>query len=133
MAKEGVVEADGVGDPEAVCRIERDAFVTVLNTSQAPANLVSVTLNKLSISGGVLESDETVELGTILPGQTATAKFHISSQRTGAITFSNITTSEDSLVRRLIQGVDASKPLRATYRIYTTDVVLRGSKWSTDS
>jgi hypothetical protein len=85
-----------------------DAFVTVLNTSQVPANLVNVTLNKLSISGGVLESDETVDLGTILPGQTATAKFHIRSQRTGAITFSNITTSEDSLVGRfrLSAGVD---------------------------
>ena len=85
-----------------------DAFVTILNTSQVPANLVSVTLNSLSISGGVLESDETVELGTISPGQTAMAKFRIRSQRTGAITFSNITTSDDSLVGRfrLHAGVD---------------------------
>ena len=85
-----------------------EAFVTILNTSLVPANLVNVTLNSLSISGGVLESPETVELGTILPGQTATAKFRIRSQRTGAITFSNLTTSDDSLVGRfrLRAGVD---------------------------
>ncbi len=85
-----------------------EAFVTILNTSQTPANLVNVTLNNNSISGGILESDETVELGTILPGQTATATFRIRSQRTGAITFSNITTSDDSLVGRfrLHAGVD---------------------------
>jgi uncharacterized protein (TIGR02599 family) len=48
-------------------------------------------------------------------------------------TAKDLSTGDDSLIRRLIQGVDASKPLRATYRIYTTDVVLRGSKWSADS
>jgi hypothetical protein len=87
-----------------------EAFVTILNTSQSPANLVNVTLNSLSISGGILApgQNETVELGTILPGQTATAKFRIIAQRTGAITFSNLTTSDDSLVGRfrLRAGVD---------------------------
>src|SRR6185436_8979767 len=73
-----------------------DAFVTILNTSQSPANLVSVTLPTSSLSGGVLESAPTVELGTILPGQTATAKFRVRAQRTGSISFSNLTTSDDS-------------------------------------
>lgn len=85
-----------------------DAFVTVLNTSSTVANLVQVTLARASISGGVLASDETVQLGTILPGQSATARFKIISQRTGAISFSNITTSDDSLLGqfRLRMGVD---------------------------
>jgi hypothetical protein len=48
-----------------------EAFVTILNTSNVPANLVTVTLNENSISGGVLESEETVQLGTILPGHWA--------------------------------------------------------------
>ncbi|HEX8310771.1 MAG TPA: carboxypeptidase-like regulatory domain-containing protein, partial [Chthoniobacteraceae bacterium] len=85
-----------------------EAFVTILNTGAAPANLVNVTLNRNSISGGVLESEETVQLGTILPGQTGTATFRIRAQRTGAITFSNLTTSDDSVVGRfrLKAGVD---------------------------
>jgi hypothetical protein len=87
-----------------------DAFVTILNTSSVPANLVNVTLREASISGGTLApgSPETVQLGTLLPGESATAKFRIISQRTGAITFSNLTTSDDSLVGRfrLRAGVD---------------------------
>jgi concanavalin A-like lectin/glucanase superfamily protein/Big-like domain-containing protein/thrombospondin type 3 repeat protein len=85
-----------------------DAFVTILNTGSTVANLVQVSLSSASISGGVLESDETVELGTILPGQTGTAKFRVRSQRTGAVTFSNLTTSDDSVVGRfrLRMGID---------------------------
>jgi hypothetical protein len=85
-----------------------DAFVTILNTSSTVANLVQVTLSSASISGGVLESAETVQLGTILPGQTATARYRIRAQRTGAISFSNLTTSDDSLVGRfrLKAGID---------------------------
>ena len=85
-----------------------DASVTILNTSISPANLVRVTLPATALSGGVLESSETVELGTILPGQTATAKYHIRSQRTGSISFSNLTTSDDSTVGRfrLSMGID---------------------------
>src|SRR4030095_6424920 len=73
-----------------------------------PANLVSVTLPSTSISGGVLESAETVELGTILPGQSATAIFRVRSQRTGAISFSNLTTSDESTQGnfRLSMGID---------------------------
>jgi hypothetical protein len=47
-------------------------------------------------------------LGTILPGQTATAKYSIRAQRTGAISFSNLTTSDDSVQGRfrLSMGID---------------------------
>jgi len=77
-----------------------DLYVTVLNTSSSVANLVQVQMAAASISGGVLDSAETVVLGTIQPGQTATARFQITSKRTGSISFSNLTTSDDSVVGR---------------------------------
>ncbi|MEX0741475.1 MAG: hypothetical protein WD079_01675, partial [Phycisphaeraceae bacterium] len=87
-----------------------EASVTILNTGITPANLVHVTLNRNSISGAQLEDEtkQTVELGTILPGQTATATYRLRSLRTGAVSFSNLTTSDDSVVGRfrLSMGVD---------------------------
>ncbi|MFN0125371.1 MAG: carboxypeptidase-like regulatory domain-containing protein, partial [Verrucomicrobiales bacterium] len=85
-----------------------DAFVTLLNTSNTIANLPSVSLNRLNVSGAQLISDERVEFRTIAPGETVTARFRLLSQRTGAISFSNITTSDDSLVGRfrITTGVD---------------------------
>src|SRR6202012_4792939 len=51
-----------------------NASITILNTGTTPANLVLVSLNKNSISGAVLATGqaETIQLGTILPGQSAT-------------------------------------------------------------
>jgi hypothetical protein len=85
-----------------------EASVTVLNTSSSPANLVQVTLPATALSGGVLQSDETVQLGTILPGESATATFRIKAQRTGSISFSNLTTSDESTQGRfrLTMGID---------------------------
>jgi hypothetical protein len=85
-----------------------DAFVTILNTSQVEANFVNITLPKGSLSGGELMSAEKVELGTIKPGETKTAKYRVRAQRTGRVTFSNLTTSEDSILGRfkLRMGVD---------------------------
>ena len=87
-----------------------EASVTLLNTGITPANLVQISLNKNSISGAVLmdEAQQTVELGTLLPGQSATATFRLRSLRNGAVSFSNLTTSDDSVVGRfrLSIGVD---------------------------
>ncbi len=85
-----------------------EASVTVLNTGSTPANLVSVTLPSASLSGGVLETSDTVQLGTILPGQTATATYRVRAQRTGAISFSNLTTGDDGVQGRfrLTMGID---------------------------
>ncbi len=85
-----------------------EAAVTILNTSSTVANLVSVELNANNISGGTLESASRVDLGTIAPGETRTATFRIRSQKTGSISFSNLTTSDDSVVGRfrLRAGVD---------------------------
>ena len=87
---------------------EYDAFVTILNTSQVEANLVSVALPKGSVSGATILSSERVELGNISPGQSATARFHLRGERTGQIRFSNLTTGEDSVTGRfrLTMGVD---------------------------
>lgn len=85
-----------------------DASVTILNTGTTDANQVSVTLNGASLSGGVLESEETVSLGNIAPGQTATATWRVRAQRTGAISFSNLTTGDNSVQGRfrLRMGID---------------------------
>lgn len=85
-----------------------EAFVTVLNTGNTPANLVQITLREASISGGTLLSDETVVLGTLLPGETGTARYLIKAQQTGRISFSNLTTSDESVKGRfrLSIGVD---------------------------
>ncbi len=84
------------------------AYVTVLNTSDVPANQLSITLRGASLSGGVLESPEVVSLGDVAPGQTATAAFRVRAQRTGFIRFSNLTTGESSVQGRfnLSMGVD---------------------------
>lgn len=87
------------------------ASITILNTGVTPANLVSVTLNKNSISGASLNTGqpETIQLGTILPGQSATATYNMVAQRTGQIQFSDLTTSDDSVSGqfRFTMGVDA--------------------------
>ena len=85
-----------------------DAQVTILNTGSSPANLVTITLPPAAVSGAVLESDATVPLGTILPGETATADFRLRPQRTGAVTFSDLTTGDDSIAGhfQLRMGVD---------------------------
>ena len=87
-----------------------EASVTVLNTGSTVANLVSVSLNRNSVSGAVFEpgQEETIQLGTILPGQSAVAVYRLRSQRTGAVSFSNLTSSEDSAIGRFrfTMGVD---------------------------
>ncbi len=85
-----------------------DAYVTVMNTSQVDANLVSVALPKGSVSGATLLSEERVQLGTIKPGESVTAKYRLRAERTGQIRFSNLTTGDDSVTGRfrLTMGVD---------------------------
>ncbi|MGO9201638.1 MAG: LamG-like jellyroll fold domain-containing protein [Limisphaerales bacterium] len=87
------------------------ASINVLNTGVNPANLVQVTLNQNSISGAMLApgQPQTIQLGTILPGQSATATYHMIAETTGQITFSDITTSDNSVVGRFAftMGVDA--------------------------
>ncbi|HMF08140.1 MAG TPA: hypothetical protein VKJ00_03320, partial [Thermoanaerobaculia bacterium] len=59
---------------------------TLANTSNVPANQVSIKIDKGSISGAQLLSDEQVALGNISPGDTAVAKFQMKALRTGRVT-----------------------------------------------
>lgn len=68
-----------------------DLYATVTNTSGSIANLVSVNLDPLSISGAQLLSDPAVTFETIAAGQSATAKFTLRAQQTGEVTFSSFT------------------------------------------
>lgn len=83
--------------------------MTVMNTSDTPANLVTVNLHAKSISGAELVdgSSPSVLLGTILPGESKTASFTLRSQRTGGVLFSNLT-GDDGLSGSfdLTHGVD---------------------------
>ena len=84
------------------------ASVTILNTGLGTANFVRVTLPAAALSGAALESAATVELGDILPGQSATARWTLRAQRTGKITFSNLTFGADAVAGRfnLVMGID---------------------------
>lgn len=68
-----------------------DIFATVTNTSRSVANLVSVNLDPLSISGAQLLSDPTITFESIGAGQSATAKYTLRAQQTGEVTFSSFT------------------------------------------
>ncbi len=86
------------------------ASITLLNTGVTPANLVSVTLNQNSISGAELAPNQpqTIQLGTIQPGQSATATYNMVSETTGQVEFSDLTTSDASLTGQFnfSMGVD---------------------------
>jgi hypothetical protein len=81
----------------------------VLNTSDTAAHLVTVNLRRESISGATLPEghDSSVALGTIEPGESKTAHFRLIAQRTGWISFTNLT-ADDGLTGSfdLTMGVD---------------------------
>jgi len=66
-------------------------YATVTNTSRSVANLVSVNLDPLSISGAELLSEPAITFETIAAGQSATARFRLRAQQTGEVTFTSFT------------------------------------------
>ena len=64
---------------------EYDLLVTVTNTSETPANFVSLSLLPRSISGAELLSDETVQIETIGRASSETVTFRLLSQTTGNV------------------------------------------------
>ena len=78
------------------------ASITVLNTGDhAGEPRPSQPEQELHQRRGARHNQpETLQLNTILPGQSATATYHLISQRTGQITFSDITTSDNSVSGR---------------------------------
>lgn len=81
-----------------------DFYATVTNTSRSIANLVSVNLDPLGISGARLLSDPSVTFQTIPAGQSVTAKFRLEAQQTGDVTASSFTGEADGGIR-LFTGV----------------------------
>jgi hypothetical protein len=81
-----------------------DIYATVTNTSLSPANLVSVNLDPLSISGAQLLSDPTVAFDKLPAGQSTTARFRLIAQQTGDVTASSFTGQADGGIR-LFTGV----------------------------
>ncbi len=72
---------------------EYELLVTVTNTSQSPANFVSLNLLPRSISGAVLApgQPETMQIETIAGGDSETVAFRLISQTTGAVTATSFT------------------------------------------
>lgn len=85
-----------------------NASVTLVNTGDTVANRVRVGMNRNAMSGTVLIGEDTIELGDVAPGESVTAQFRFRSQRTGQVLFSNLSTSDDSVLGRLqfSAGVD---------------------------
>lgn len=81
-----------------------DIYATVTNTSRSPANLVSVNLDPLGISGAQLVSEPTVSFETLPAGQSVTARFQLIAQQTGEVTASSFTGEADGGIR-LFTGV----------------------------
>ncbi len=81
-----------------------DIYATVTNTSRSVANLVSVNLDPLGISGAQLISDPTVSFESLPAGQAVTAKFRLVAQQTGEVTASSFTGEADGGIR-LFTGV----------------------------
>ncbi len=86
--------------PNVVRRGEAyDLFATLTNTSQADANLVSISLDPRGVSGAQLLSESRVEFQTIRAGESATAKFSLQAQRTGQVTATSVQSDEGLLGR----------------------------------
>ncbi len=86
--------------PSVVRRGESyDLFATITNTSQVDANLVSISLDPLAVSGATLLSGSRVEFRTIAAGESATATFRLQSQRTGQVTATSVASADGVLGR----------------------------------
>ncbi|MEK7286521.1 MAG: carboxypeptidase-like regulatory domain-containing protein [Nitrospirota bacterium] len=92
---------------------EYTLYAVVTNTSDAVANLVSVKLEKNSVSGATLLSSEIQQTNTIEPRSSATFIYKLRSRITGQVTATTFPTAEGLIGRfALHTGVgDLSIPL----------------------
>src|SRR5262245_42832981 len=73
--------------PEVVSAREQYSLdVTVTNTSESPANFVSVNLHQKDISGATLVGEPSRQIDSIPPGESATVSFDLVSRVTGKVT-----------------------------------------------
>ncbi|TAK03476.1 MAG: hypothetical protein EPO39_11995, partial [Candidatus Manganitrophaceae bacterium] len=76
-------------------------FATVTNTSDALANLVSISLDPRGVSGAELIGDSTVQIETLLPHASATVSFKLKSKVTGKVT-ATVFQSDDAIKGKFI-------------------------------
>ncbi|MEO5657165.1 MAG: hypothetical protein ABIO65_12705, partial [Nitrospiria bacterium] len=68
--------------------------VTVTNTSESPANIVSLNLYPRNVSGATVVGEPTREIETIPPGDSATMTFDLVSKVTGKVTAATLDSDE---------------------------------------
>lgn len=69
--------------------------ITVTNTSESPANIVSVSLHGQHISGATLIGEATKDIETIAPGDSETVSFDLISKLTGRVTAATLDADEN--------------------------------------
>jgi hypothetical protein len=69
--------------------------VTVTNTSESPANFVSLNLYPRNVSGATIVGEPTREIESILPGDSSTVSFDLISRRTGRVTAATLDSDEN--------------------------------------
>ena len=67
---------------------EFSLFITVSNISQAIANAVTVTLNQASLAGATLLGEPSLQIDTLLPGDSEALEYRFRSNQTGQVTAS---------------------------------------------
>lgn len=78
-------------------------FATIKNTSDVPANLVSISLDPRGVSGAELLSSPTVKVDTILPQSSATVSFQLRSRVTGKVSATVFPTDENVVGRFILR------------------------------
>lgn len=69
--------------------------VTVTNTSNAPANFISLNLFGSNVSGATLTSDPSQAIEHLAPGDSATVTYGLVAQRTGTVTAATLDSHEN--------------------------------------
>ena len=78
-------------------------FATIKNTSDVPANLVSISLDPRGVSGAELLSSSTVKVDTIQPQSSATVSFQLRSRVTGRVSATVFPTDENVVGRFILR------------------------------
>ena len=86
--------------PETVMAREQYSLdVTVTNTSESPANFVSVNLHSRNVTGATVVGEPSRQIDSIPPGESATVSFDLVSRVTGKVTAATLDTDDK------VQGV----------------------------
>ena len=78
--------------------------VTVTNTSQAPANFVSLNLYPRNVSGATVVGESTRGIESVLPGDSQTVTFTLLSRVSGKVTAATLDSNENVAGRFLLKA-----------------------------